>query len=55
MNKANYKKKKNQERASKGKGAPAHISNDFGVALAATCNEADYAAFESQFFSKAGM
>ena len=55
MNKADYKKKKDDERASKGNGAPAHISNDFKVALAAVCNEADYAALESQFFGKAGM
>ena len=54
MNKADYKKKKDQERASKSKDAPAHISTDFKVALAAMCNEADYAALESQFSGKAG-
>ena len=55
MNKSDYKKKKDDERANGGKGAPAHISNDFKVALAAMCNEDDYAALESQFFGRAGM
>ena len=55
MNKADYKKKKDQERTSNDKGAPSHISNDFKVALAAMCNDADYAALESQFFGGAGM
>ena len=55
MNKADYKKKKDQERTSKEKGAPVHISKDFKVALAAMCNDADYAALQSQFFGGAGI
>ena len=55
MNRADYKKKKDNERTNRVKGAPAHISNDFKVALAAMCNEDDYAALESQFFGRAGM
>ena len=42
-------------RATKSEGALAHVSNDFKVALAVMCNEADCAALESQFFGKAGM
>ena len=55
MNKADWKKKRDEGQAQKSQGAPAHVSNDFKVALAAMCNEADYAALESQFFGQAGM
>ena len=54
MSKADYKKKKDDDRASKGKGSPAHISNDFRVMLAAMCNETDYAALGSHFLAGRG-
>ena len=53
MNRADYKKKKDAERASSGSDMKITNPSDFKVALSAICNDEDFKMLEEQFFGKA--
>ena len=54
MNQADYKKKKDAERASSGSDMKITNSSDFKVALSAICNDNDYKMLEEHFLGRRG-